>query len=286
MNPHKSDAIWKVATLLMIFLAYNVLAGIISMGYALVSNLLKGQRLDIGADKIDSLMNPLDPTALSVGMIVAAVLTLAFLWQVRLVPRQYVKPVPEGRLKGWPLAIVAFILFALGVNQLCAPFDLSDGGTEPLFLQMSGSVWGIVTMVVVAPLIEEVVFRAGILQRLISGGFRPAVALVVSAALFGIAHLNLAQSIPAFLLGIVLGLLYLKTGDLRLCLPAHILNNAIAVTTLILLGPEAELFSLPLWGDILMGTGMLLAAAALLAYWWNRSKAPLPTPDAPTQSND
>ena len=54
-------------------------------------------------------------------------------------------------------------------------------------------------------------------------------AMVLSSLLFGIVHGNLAQGIPAFVIGMALALLYFRSDDLRLCFPAHAANNAMAV---------------------------------------------------------
>lgn len=52
-------------------------------------------------------------------------------------------------------------------------------------------------------------------------------ALIVSALIFGLLHMNLAQGIFAFFMGLVFGIIFLKTGDIRLTIILHIINNSL-----------------------------------------------------------
>jgi membrane protease YdiL (CAAX protease family) len=65
----------------------------------------------------------------------------------------------------------------------------------------------------------------------------------VSAAFFAVLHMNPWQAIPAFLLGLLFGYLYYKTGSLKLTMLMHCVNNTLAaVTTRIPSLSEAETF--------------------------------------------
>ncbi|HHY16251.1 MAG TPA: CPBP family intramembrane metalloprotease [Firmicutes bacterium] len=74
------------------------------------------------------------------------------------------------------------------------------------------------------PLVEEIIFRGFFLKRLLPR-YGPATAIFFSALLFGVIHLNLHQAVNAFVLGIVFGIIYYKTGSLLLCIGAHLANN-------------------------------------------------------------
>ncbi len=82
---------------------------------------------------------------------------------------------------------------------------------------------------VVTPLTEEVFFRgfvfAGLMPRL--GVVR---AMVVSAAIFSAFHVSVGVLIPVFVTGLLLSLLYHKTGSLWPCVLAHAAQNALAVS--------------------------------------------------------
>ncbi len=78
-------------------------------------------------------------------------------------------------------------------------------------------------MVVLAPLIEEYVFRKTLIDRMNVYGEK--LAVVTSALMFGLFHGNLSQFFYAFALGLVLGYVYLKTGRLRFSVSIHMLIN-------------------------------------------------------------
>jgi len=87
--------------------------------------------------------------------------------------------------------------------------------------------WGVLfTIGVVAPVVEELLFRGVILDGLqIRYGAKRAV--IVSSLLFGLTHLIPWAIVNAVLLGFFFAWLKLKTGSLRLCMIAHALYNSI-----------------------------------------------------------
>lgn len=80
--------------------------------------------------------------------------------------------------------------------------------------------------VVAAPLVEELLFR-GLLLRWIQGRWGTTVAVLVSSVLFGLWHGNLAASLPLAVVGVVLALLYVRTGNLWAAIWLHAGFNAI-----------------------------------------------------------
>lgn len=92
---------------------------------------------------------------------------------------------------------------------------------------LTSSWLGVVLAVIIAPLTEELLFRGLILRGLL-GRWRPWAAVVTSALLFALMHLNPAQMPVAFLLGLVLGWAYVRTRSLGLCMLGHAINNAAA----------------------------------------------------------
>ena len=83
---------------------------------------------------------------------------------------------------------------------------------------------------VAAPICEEVVFR-GMLFRLLRHRFPLWAAVLASAVAFGLAHANPAISpalLPTFMyMGIVLALVYVRTGWLTNTILLHSANNAL-----------------------------------------------------------
>lgn len=78
--------------------------------------------------------------------------------------------------------------------------------------------------VVVAPMAEELVFRAGV-YRFLKGRYRARVAMVLSSALFALAHVNIASFVPLLILGILLSLTYEITGSIRVPIVFHACFN-------------------------------------------------------------
>ncbi len=89
---------------------------------------------------------------------------------------------------------------------------------------MDDSMWlrGLV-MVILAPVIEEYVFRKQLIDRTCIYGER--LAVVTSAVIFGLFHGNMSQCFYAFAVGLVFGYVYLKTGRLRYSAALHMLLN-------------------------------------------------------------
>ncbi len=96
----------------------------------------------------------------------------------------------------------------------------SEAGWLPLVLNL-------VVYAVLPAVVEELVFRGWFISALQPAGER--CALVVSALLFGLAHGNLTQMPFAFMLGLLFGWLFLRTGRLWPSMLIHFLNNAMSV---------------------------------------------------------
>lgn len=92
--------------------------------------------------------------------------------------------------------------------------------------------WAIVTVVVMAPLFEEVIFR-GVLLESTRAKYGVMVAWLVSSAIFGIVHVHPTVAVNAFFIGLVLGFIYLRTDSLWSVIILHAVNNGIAYLALI-----------------------------------------------------
>ena len=115
--------------------------------------------------------------------------------------------------------------------------------------------------VIMAPLLEEVIFR-GIIQRgLIKGGMKPGYAILIASVAFGLVHGNPWQFVGATLLGIVMGVVYHKTKTLLLPILLHAFNNLIS-TLLYFYAGDHENFSTFLKMDqwMILGIGVIIFA--------------------------
>ena len=78
-------------------------------------------------------------------------------------------------------------------------------------------------VVVVAPIVEELVFRKLMIDRLSIYGDR--MAILFTAVAFGLIHANLYQFFYATMLGVLLGFVYAKTRDVKYTIILHMIIN-------------------------------------------------------------
>lgn len=87
---------------------------------------------------------------------------------------------------------------------------------------------GIIGIAVLGPILEELLFR-GAITRVLLKKYNPRKAIILSALVFGIFHINPAQVVVATLIGLLLGWIYYKTASLIPCILIHIINNSLSV---------------------------------------------------------
>ena len=92
-----------------------------------------------------------------------------------------------------------------------------------------------VTAVVLAPLFEETIFR-GVLLPVAARELGAGWGVLLSAAVFAVAHLSLGELPPLFMLGLGLGWLRWSGGRLSSCVLMHALWNGLTFSNLVLLG--------------------------------------------------
>ena len=92
-----------------------------------------------------------------------------------------------------------------------------------------GPFWSSFLVVAIfAPIFEEWMCRGMVLRGLLTK-MKPVWAIVISALFFAVIHANPWQALNAFLLGLVMGYVYYKTGSLILTMLIHFVNNGSAV---------------------------------------------------------
>ncbi|NKY37316.1 CPBP family intramembrane metalloprotease [Nocardia speluncae] len=161
--------------------------------------------------------------ALIVGPGLACVVAWFYIWAGRRIERRRVVEFPRrgaglhlvvGAVSGMGLAAVA-----IGFLALAGVYRISGWGSVSGALAVAGAMCAVAVA-------EEVFFR-GVVFRLIWGRWGTAVALVVSAVIFGLVHLinpdasvwgAIAIAVEA---GLLLGAAYLATGSLWLAIGLH-----------------------------------------------------------------
>lgn len=113
---------------------------------------------------------------------------------------------------------------------------------------------------VLAPVTEELLCRGAIYNTL-REKTNPTVAVLLSAAIFAAIHMNLYQGSYALILGLLLGILMVRTGSLWLAILFHIVYN-IAGSVLNILDPGLldilyiRSYAAPILGVILLFTSL------------------------------
>lgn len=112
---------------------------------------------------------------------------------------------------------------------------LSDKAKEitEQMLSLTGTGDFVLQLIVVAliPAICEECFFRGALQQTLGEWFRNKhVAVWVTALIFSVAHGDLLGLVPRFVLGLLLGYLFLSSGSIVVNICAHFFNNALIVT--------------------------------------------------------
>jgi membrane protease YdiL (CAAX protease family) len=169
-----------------------------------------------------------------------------------LVPRQ-LQPPPGGWLQwGWlpPAAVtrpalrtVVMVLPLVALASWLLQLVWSDpGGSNPLLEMVLGTSdgWALLafalTAVVLAPLFEETLFR-GVLLPVVARHLGAPWGVLISALVFAIAHLSLAELVPLSVLGVGLGVVRWQTGRLGASVCLHALWNGLTFLNLLLLAP-------------------------------------------------
>ncbi|WP_304093559.1 CPBP family intramembrane glutamic endopeptidase [Methanobrevibacter ruminantium] len=103
-------------------------------------------------------------------------------------------------------------------------------------------IFDVISSVILAPIIEELFFRGVLFNRLkIRTGI--IAAMIISSALFAIGH-EFGGITSAFLFGICMCIIYMKTDNILMTMSIHFLNNLVAV--LLEVGnADAFLFQMP-----------------------------------------
>lgn len=157
----------------------------------------------------------------------------------------YIGPAVSGRENArFYQYIVLLVVLPLGLQILGTELETITKMAFPweddyklliAFLSPTGSlmdeVGAVLTIGLIGPLCEEILFRGLILGRTLAG-WPPAAAVIFQAVLFGGVHMNPWQTAYGVPVGIVLGLVYLWTGGVAGSFIVHAVNNLAAVAIL------------------------------------------------------
>ena len=189
-----------------------------------------------GADGVDLLSSSFVFTVGTSVMLQGAMLLVLYLWTNarKINPLPAIRAVPLKPL-GWGYAAVTglaalfgFMYIAAAADYLFALIGYDAGMPDGFSFDTAGKmIAGIVCVALLPAVVEEAVFRGIVLRGLSRMGKIPAILL--SAAAFCLTHMNPAQTVHQFLLGIALAAAAVETGSLTAPMIMHFLNNAIVI---------------------------------------------------------
>ncbi len=111
---------------------------------------------------------------------------------------------------------------------------------QKLFIEFAkqNGVFSFISVVIAAPILEELIFRGIILNGLLKR-YSPVKSIILSSILFGLVHLNPWQFIGALIIGVFSGWVYYKTKKLSLSILIHFANNLLAFVGMYFTDAEA-----------------------------------------------
>ena len=216
------------------------------------------------------LIAPMDMTTMTSLTMVAS--TLVMTWH--LIHFHYVR-IASDRYKEVSLPVlgvsVVFIFAAMYVLNLLIEQAGFPNTMEDTFIAMSRNPFGILSIALLAPVLEELLFRGAIQGRLQEAGMRPWTAILTSSFIFGVVHMNPAQIPFAFLLGMMFGWLYYRTSSLLPGIVGHVLNNSIATVGMLLYGNATIEEQMPNPVEMWLWAAASTAAFCLASVWLNKN---------------
>ena len=186
--------------------------------------------------------------------IATQLLTLPFvIWFYRRDQRKHAVSTQNAELRSLDIIIVLVLSVSccISLNGLIGYSHLSD--LFPGFNQVASSLYAsnlflqIISMVILAPIVEEMLCRILSYNRL-QEAFKPVTAMILSSLFFGLLHMNVVQGVYAFGIGMCFVLVYEKTRRIWMPMLAHGIANATSV--LISNCSNERLFNLPLAAEI------------------------------------
>ena len=127
-----------------------------------------------------------------------------------------------------PVLLLWGVVFMLATSVVLEPLLRL---MPELSLEVGRGFWTILSLVIFAPIFEELICRGVVLGSL-RGKFGVTTAWLVSSLFFGVLHGQPVQVINATVIGLVLGYVYLATNSLWSVMILHALNNAVAYLAL------------------------------------------------------
>jgi uncharacterized protein len=208
-------------------------AALLLAGYLfeyLVSAALYDAQLALGLDR--------DQTNALVRLLASGVLLALVMLHRRITYRDLFHSAQLSAIATLVLVVPPVMLLVPGIILMAGVFNallehllpLSVWEEQAFASMVAGNLATVVSTCILAPMLEEMLFR-GIILRAFLQQHQRWEAIAYSALFFGAAHLNIYQFVLAFWLGLLLGWLFERTRSLIPCIALHAAVNSWAVAS-------------------------------------------------------
>ncbi|MBT8219052.1 MAG: CPBP family intramembrane metalloprotease [Bacteroidia bacterium] len=171
-----------------------------------------------------------------------------------------------------PLILIVSILAIPCIHLISGPITqfipIPDSFLDELNRMVGDfGIFSFLTIVIAAPILEELIFRGIILDGFLKN-YSPTKAIIYSSLMFGLIHMNPWQFINATLIGVFLAWLYYRTRSIWPCIFLHMANNGLIFFAAKFVGVEAQEIEEPsiimLFVSVIFGIGMLFLLIQLI----------------------
>ena len=282
-----------VALLLAVYLVFQFVFSALAMGVFLVHAVISGaihmdMLQDIPALVESPAVKEFSNESMALGLFLSSLAMLFFihkmgLFRLRLSLFRSIafKPLLQST------ALVFTSMLALNILVQWLPLE---NVLENQFEGLTHTFLGALTISLLAPVLEEVMFRGAIQGYLTRKLGNPWLAMAMAALVFGVYHMNPVQVVYASMFGFILGWMYYRTGSLMSVIVGHVLNNSIATLTMLMFGTatESEMMEDILPQEAVIASQVMMfivfaAASVLLVIKLHRS---MPAPPVPWHESD
>jgi membrane protease YdiL (CAAX protease family) len=233
---------WISFAWIAMYMAFQLLFAILVLGFVFVQDQSVMKR--ILASGSDSQFINQYALPLFVSVLLAGVATLAILF-LNLRPQQRHEQIglfsPSRLSTGLTICLGAALILATYLitwlyTTYVVPGEEMQAGVNQLIKSVPKTplnhVLLFTTIAVVAPMLEELLFR-GYLQSSLMRHMKPWVAIAVASAVFGAIHMQPLAFPMLMMLGAAFGYLYYRTGSLKTNIILHMLNNGAAYVMMV-----------------------------------------------------
>ena len=282
-----------MALLLAVYLVFQFVFSALAMGvylvHAVISGAIQPELLqDIPALVESPAVKEFSNESMALGLFLSSLAMLLFihktgLFRLRMSLFRSIafKPLLQST------ALVFTSMLALNIFVQWLPLE---NVLENQFEGLTHTFLGALTISLLAPVLEEVMFRGAIQGYLTRKLGNPWLAMAMAALVFGVYHMNPVQVVYASMFGFILGWMYYRTGSLMSVIVGHVLNNSIATLTMLMFGTatESEMMEEILPQEAVIASQVMMfivftAASVLLVIKLHRS---MPAPPVPWHESD